>query len=147
MSAYGFTVFCDDIRYEIGGKISFMGIYGGELVVFGEYPLTINKLMLAVYVMDIPEHHGDEIDIAVFMPGNVGSDPDYMSKYTLVADEPSEDSEKFGISRRAVASDLIQIGPITVTERGYIRVRAYHKGQEIKSGALEIRVQNEDEEG
>jgi hypothetical protein len=27
------TIFCDDIRHELGGKLSYIGVYSGRLIV------------------------------------------------------------------------------------------------------------------
>ncbi|CAG9177814.1 hypothetical protein [Cupriavidus pampae] len=54
--AYGF--FCDDIRAEVGNKISLMGLYTGEMHISrqetpGGLPWGIPKLCVAAY-MDVP---------------------------------------------------------------------------------------------
>ena len=37
------AVFCDDVRQEIGNKLSYLGIYGPNLIV-PEFPTTLVKL-------------------------------------------------------------------------------------------------------
>jgi hypothetical protein len=41
------TIFCDDIRHEVGGKLSYIGVYSGRLLVPG-FPLSLPKLCVAV---------------------------------------------------------------------------------------------------
>lgn len=43
-------VFCDDIRHEIGGKLSYIGVYGERLIV-STLPATLPKLCLALKVV------------------------------------------------------------------------------------------------
>ena len=44
------TTFCDDIRQEIGGKLSYMGVYSSDLYV-GGFPITLPKFCVAIRVM------------------------------------------------------------------------------------------------
>ena len=43
------TIFCDDVRQEIGGKCSYIGVYGGEMFVPG-FPVSLPKLCLVLRV-------------------------------------------------------------------------------------------------
>ena len=44
------TIFCDDIRHEIGGKFSYIGVYSGQMFV-PSFPITLPKLCLAMSVI------------------------------------------------------------------------------------------------
>lgn len=44
------VIYCDDIREETGNKVSYMGIYGGELMV-DSLPTVLPKLCAAVKVV------------------------------------------------------------------------------------------------
>jgi hypothetical protein len=44
------TIFCDDIRHEIDGKISYIGAYNGVLFV-SNFPATLPKLCLSVIAL------------------------------------------------------------------------------------------------
>jgi len=35
MNRYGYSIFCDDIRNEAGGKLSFIGCYNGVIFISG----------------------------------------------------------------------------------------------------------------
>lgn len=50
MSRYATALFCDDIRNELNGKMSFMGVYGGQLYV-ASLPIALPKLCCALTVM------------------------------------------------------------------------------------------------
>jgi hypothetical protein len=139
MSAHGFTIFCDDVRYETGNKLSYMGVYDSELIVIGEYPIVVPKLLLSVVYMADPESENHQIDLAIFLPGNLSEQPNYVAKLDVISAEPSDEMEKFGLGRVAYAMDLIELSPFTVTERGFVRVRAYREGWETRLGALEIK--------
>jgi len=44
------TIFCDDIRNEMGGKLSYIGVYSGRLIV-SKFPVTLPKLCLALNIV------------------------------------------------------------------------------------------------
>lgn len=44
------VIYCDDIRNEIGGKISLMGIYAGDMIV-PSIPLILPKLCIVITVI------------------------------------------------------------------------------------------------
>jgi hypothetical protein len=47
MNRYLSTIFCDDVRWEIGGKLSYIGVYSGVLLA-PEFPVTLPRLCLAM---------------------------------------------------------------------------------------------------
>lgn len=49
MSRHSYVQFCDDIRFELGGKTSLIGVYGGELLV-KSFPTSLPKLCVAAFM-------------------------------------------------------------------------------------------------
>ena len=49
MNRYVNTIFCDDIRHEVGNKFSYMGVYSVDMFVPG-FPVVLPKLCLALKV-------------------------------------------------------------------------------------------------
>jgi hypothetical protein len=51
MTPFLSTVYCDDIRQEVGGKLSLMGVYNAVMYV-QQFPVTLPKLwIMATYVV------------------------------------------------------------------------------------------------
>lgn len=48
------TIFCDDIRHEIEGKISYIGVYNGTLFL-PEFPAKLPKLCLSITALTSPK--------------------------------------------------------------------------------------------
>ena len=40
----GSTIFCDDIRYEINGKVTLVGVYAADMVLPNDFPVTLPKI-------------------------------------------------------------------------------------------------------
>jgi hypothetical protein len=57
------ALFCDDVRNEVGNKLSLMGVYGQDLLL-REFPATLPKLC-AVMLLDLPA--GSRAREAVFV--------------------------------------------------------------------------------
>jgi len=47
---FGITIFCDDIRNEIGGKISMIGCYTGDMLISAVPPVAIPILCGVVHI-------------------------------------------------------------------------------------------------
>ena len=43
MRRYGYSIFCDDIRSEAGGKLSFIGCYNAVMMTTQRFPLVLPK--------------------------------------------------------------------------------------------------------
>lgn len=62
------VLFCDDIRHEVGGKISLMGIYGTHLLL-PALPSNLSKLSVH-FSIEIPNESTPEaITITIFVGG------------------------------------------------------------------------------
>jgi hypothetical protein len=46
MTPYLHSIYCDDIRMEVGDKLTLVGIYTGDLVVKGDLPSVLPKLCI-----------------------------------------------------------------------------------------------------
>jgi hypothetical protein len=132
---YGYTIFCDDIRHEVSGKVSLIGVYAGALITAAPMPLILPRLALRISYFERPGESSDPVDVAIFMPG----ENNFFQKMTLpqemrnanVFDTP--DSEFF-----TSALLHVEISPAVLKEEGLIRVRAYRGDLEIRLGSLRV---------
>jgi len=51
--AFAHALFCDDIREEVAGKVTYVGTYG-PLMLVSHFPVTLPKLCMAVFT-DMPD--------------------------------------------------------------------------------------------
>src|SRR5215469_71646 len=73
----GHTVFCDDIRYEVSGKITLVGVYAGEMGFVGEFPVTLPKLCLRIIYTEKPNESDEPVEVRVYLPGDPNEAPTY----------------------------------------------------------------------
>lgn len=66
-NSFGVSIFCDDIRYEQGNKVSLMGCYGPELHVHTPLPVVLPKLGVLVQAR-FPIGPLPDIHASIYMP-------------------------------------------------------------------------------
>lgn len=139
----GHSVFCDDMRMENNGKLMYLGIYNGDMLVESfptilpvfriiiSYHERVGESSLPVrFVVTAPRGDKDEEIFQVEVPrADLGS--------AALPDDVSADESLF----RTVLSP--GFSPFAVTHPGRIKVRAYRGDDEIRLGTLRIRLKSE----
>jgi hypothetical protein len=143
---YGYTIFCDDVRQELGGKISFIGVYSGTMFVHGEFPLTLPKFGFGISLLQRREIFEANVELQIFLPGDAEESPSIalqgseavegaIAVQTAAAVEglPKGDERVLAMHLNVIASPLI------FKEPGIMRVRgALRRGDVIRLGAIRI---------
>jgi hypothetical protein len=145
--AWGFALFGDDVRLELGGKLSLMGMYQADMFFPSSMPLPITLPRVSIIIMYYEIH------------GAIGEDLSFKVTYgpekTLLADIPvsrkdllegqalapkplvedAEDAERIFNIRMP-----INLSPLQINEMGRLRVRAhYSDGKILKLGSLGLK--------
>lgn len=124
----GSTIFCDDIRDEVGGKRSLIGTYNTRLFVQGEFPYLLPKFGFFITYFERPGVFEDDVIFSVYLPG------DEFDKPTVTTTVPRsgfpevsavESTDTFPGSERLFRLDVpILVSPLIIKSEGGIRVRA-----------------------
>lgn len=131
---YGHTIFCDDIRQEVGGKLSFMGAYNGDLHIVTGEAFNLPKLAAGMTVV-IPEGIEIKEPIAFALIHEVDGEPTVLVRalaegYDLPVSAPA--------GRVIRVSLNFQLSPFLVDREAILKARAYVNGEEVKIGALAL---------
>jgi hypothetical protein len=129
------ATFCDDVRQEVGNKLSYLGIYGANLVV-PSFPTTLVKLC-CVLSLRVPAAtpprkitfkllRGEQVIFEAEVEQSEIKDP-------AVA-PPVDGPDSLGLTINTVA----QLINFQITERCYLRTLAIVDGKELRGGALEL---------
>src|SRR5262249_23625378 len=70
MNRYGYSIFCDDIRNEAGGKLSFIGCYNGVIFISGQFPLVLPKLCVHTHILSPASQPFNSIAVRCYLPGD-----------------------------------------------------------------------------
>lgn len=134
VTPFGYALFCDDIRQEVGNKVSLMGLYTGVAVFESEFPITIPRLCIAVHFVQDREDEVKPVKLKVISTNDDGEqlilegDLDMQVERIPVAP---------GATRMTTAAHIV-LSPLTIEKPGAIRVRAYYGEEEYKLGGLQI---------
>ena len=128
------AIFCDDMRQEMGNKVSFMGCYQGELFVpFA--PVALPKLCVFVTVSTPIERPLKSLTIRVDQGGNTIAniatpDADWAQSIPPAPEDAT----------RLLANVGVMLSPLAITEPGDIRVMVTTEEGEILGPRLRIKV-------
>ena len=81
---YGYTIFCDDIRDEVGGKTSFIGTYRGVMRIHGDLPITLPKFCIYAVFVGERGRQIDELVLSIFLPGDTDVAPSITGQVSTV---------------------------------------------------------------
>jgi hypothetical protein len=141
LTAYGYTIFCDDIRHEIGNKTSYVGVYRSILYGQDKLPFVIPKLGIVATYRQPADWERLPMSLSVFLPGD-GDSASIQSSFpaenepTWPRHPPSPDGERY----LEYAAYLL-LSPLVIQEFGHIRVRAYRGEEMFRLGCLSIEPQ------
>jgi hypothetical protein len=146
--AWGFSLFGDDMRVEVGGKMSLMGLYQADMFFpdNAPYPVNIPRFCILIMYYEIIGAIEDDVTFKVtFGPENqvVAELPvlrkDLRDLTNAIqpneADATPEDKERIFHSRIP-----IMLSPFAIPSKGRLRVRAhYSDGSVLKLGSISVR--------
>lgn len=126
--------YCDDIRLEVGNKISLIGIYGSDLVV-PETPTVVPKLCIYAQLYTEPGSRFDEdVELRVTVGDALITNAIHKANDLVVAPK--------GFQKAAFTFIM---SPFLVERDSTLRVKAYYKGSEYSSATLKIKGQVNEE--
>jgi hypothetical protein len=131
------SIFCDDIRQEVGNKLSFMGCYTGQMFVH-EFPLTLPKLCIAMHAVTPADNPFKQIKFRLLKGDEVVAEMDM--NMTAIPLPPPPLVHSPGDELRFMLGQVFQLSPFLVTEPCVLRARAITEDEELKGGGLIIAV-------
>lgn len=136
---YGYTIFCDDIRNEIDGKVTLVGIYAADMIFNVPLPVIVPKLGIVINYFERRGESVDPIRLEIYLPG------DEVGKPTITSDIPREHFRNIPELNDPDAEDVrisavfnMVLSPVNILKKGRIRVRAVRGEDIIKLGSLRI---------
>lgn len=137
ITPFGYAIFCDDIRQEIGNKISLMGLYSGVAVFDAEFPVTIPKLCIAINFVLGLEDERRAVKIKVLSAN--ADEESLIIDGELPVEAIENEMPPPGVdAKRLHAVVHIVLSPFVIEKPGLIKVRAYYGDDEYKLGSLEV---------
>ena len=143
--AYGITTFCEDIRPDRDGQVTFVGVFTTGLRVI-ELPATLPKLGVYVSVVVPRTDVIEKLVTKLYFPGDDPQEPSWVSEADLgeaMRDLPqlAETRPQFldpDVDMSHKLDQNVLFSPVTIKTEGYIKVRVEIAGRLIKAGTLKV---------
>ncbi|HCL3802833.1 hypothetical protein ACEP1S_17610 [Pseudomonas aeruginosa] len=127
------TLYCDDIRHELGKKASYIGCYSGTLYV-PQFPTTLSKLCIFLKATTPSTDPFGKLKVRIALNDRVIGEQD-------VETDNEEDSEPDGKKRLQVVRIHFVFSPFRIKQEGIIRLTLTdERGEEYRDANLRIEV-------
>lgn len=139
----GYVVFCDDIRDEVNGKKTIVGSYSGEMTVYGDQPLRVGQLCAWIVYRDDHSTFPKQVTIKVIKESSQKEELMFEANIDLPAPPPELELSPLSDSDSIRFSELHafpRFAGIDFPEECRIKVRAYVGDDEIRLGALNVKI-------
>lgn len=143
MKPYGYSLFCDDIRSEAGGKLSFIGCYNAVLYVAPAFPVVLPKFCVHMHIFSPATNPYVSVMARCYLPGQQSpiadesiDVPSLSDQQALLLDLPKNG----GVPPSIVVAASLVFSPLELSEPGLINVRALINGgpDELHLGSLMV---------
>src|SRR5437667_364391 len=115
-NSWGFSLFCDDIRHEIGGKYSVMGIYQVDMILPTPPPFALAKFCILVKYFETLDARADDLLLKIYMPGDQKDAPTItmpIPRSEIGPPSPDLDEDQ---ERIFAATVPIMVSPLMITK-------------------------------
>ncbi|KTB97813.1 DUF6941 family protein [Pseudomonas sp. ICMP 10191] len=136
MNRYAHAIFCDDIRQEVGGKTTMVGIYTGQLVA-SEIPCVLPKICLALSLVTPQKRKFEEIcvtgsfnDVEIF---KMELSKKQIESIVTQAPERTEPVSFYTVQLMAILT------PFQIEKAGKLKLSVLADGKKLECGGLEIK--------
>lgn len=138
MNRYLQAIFCDDIRQEVGGKLSYIGVYGRRLIV-SQFPATLPKFFVALTAVTPESKPFQSLTFKLF------EDDRLLGEHVFPEEEVSAYAtliSQTGPRQNGVQtiSSALMLSPLVIAKPCLLRVRAQTESEELSSPGLEIEI-------
>lgn len=135
MTRFAYAIFCDDIRNEVNGKISLMGIFG-NLMYLPEFPAVLPKLCAVLTASTPANRPFQSVSFKGTMDENVvfemALDSNQMEQMRQQSSGLIEDPKGFE------AKAMVVLSPLHLAAPTKIKISIVADGEEIECGGLQI---------
>jgi hypothetical protein len=131
----GYTIFCDDIRFEVDGKFTLVGCYYGEMTVRSVFPATLPKFAISAAFFQHKEIYEPKLRLKISLPGDPEGEPSIVVEVEPPPEANLHSTEYPNISARA----NIIFSPLVVPSPGFIKVQMERQGELHPMGKLAVK--------
>lgn len=139
----GSVVFCDDVRQEVTGKLTLVGVYAGHMMLTANLPVALPQICAVTTFRLAPPTEQIKAVFRIFKSGQ--NEPLFEMEADIPAAQPSDfpptaadqDPDAVKFLQMIITA---QMQNLIITEPCTLKVRAFIGDDEIRLGALRISV-------
>lgn len=140
MGRFAHATYCDDIRHELGGKLTLVGVYSSTLLV-PSFPVVLPKLCMVLSIVTPAERPFQSLKLQVFNDEAVLAEGDLSTEdlgLPATTHTPADDAANEGAELRIEFAAHFVFSPLKLEGPGRIRVRVNTEDGEIKANSLRV---------
>jgi hypothetical protein len=139
--SWGTTIFCDDIRTEVEGKITLVGIYPADMLVHVPFPLVIPKFGMWVRYFEVPGSLTGDGKLYVWLPGDekASIEADIPMEQLRSSTAPNPDRDDPDMDLWVHLQMPILLAPLILKQPGRIKVRLHFGETAVRLGTLPVK--------
>lgn len=126
MSRSVFTIFCDDIRQEMGGKITYVGTYTGSMQV-PKFPTMLPKFCISVFCCFDSKEPIQSLHMKVSLGDQILAEEQFSPN-----DQPSKHERNMDMEHPEVVQANLMFSPLQVLEPCNLRVEVNADGEDLQ---------------
>jgi hypothetical protein len=132
---WGFSIFCEVIREEIGGTSSWIGVLKGSLDVISDFPVMIANLSVIIKYYEVPGLHNEDLEFRIYgtddvVVAGVKFEKNFRESFAKLEDEFSGEGQLISLEIP------FEFSPMNFSKPGVLKVRMFDGAQEVKLGSL-----------
>lgn len=143
--AYGYTIFCEDIRAEVGGTLTYVGVFKNQIRWRAGFPSVLPRLTVEIVYIQQKSAFIPPKGFFIFLPGDEDDNP------SITAEMPADVAQKLDrMSENADEDSIVtarfraNFAGLPLAKPGLIKVRAERDGELIRLGALRFAAQRDE---
>jgi hypothetical protein len=134
------VLYADDIRHEIGGKISYMGVYNNELWA-ESFPFTMPKLAIAFWIRLPVQNLCEDLTFRIFKDDDLVYEQAFTDVRPPTETDFWEQPRPDGTESFVLVHSAVVFSPMTFEEPCLLRVRVDTiDADQIRGPGLRIRL-------
>ncbi|NLS00780.1 hypothetical protein HGP17_28460 [Rhizobium sp. P38BS-XIX] len=136
---YGYCIFCDDVRTEIGEKLSFIGVYSGVLTL-PDFPVSLPKFCAHVNLITLATEPYRSIVLRCVGPGDRQPLLEERLESSQLEEQRdlSSDVERGGVPINIVIGASLIFSPLRLRQPGLLTISAIIDDRPAEIASLRV---------
>lgn len=132
---YVHALYCDDVRMEVGGKMTFVGVYQSQLSIHHLGPVSLPRLCIVVTAQTPKETPFESLRFKMLQDDTILQEivipPEALqAAIKSLDDDPNCTFQSYGV--------ILTLQPFNIEKSCILRIRAETESEELAASALQV---------